>query len=89
MPDPRSPFQDLGDRLAMGLSSEWDKGTDPRVDAKLAELIGRADYKIKRDDINPGMKTRALEAAVCGPNHLEVHFVAGLSPDLSRSRARC
>lgn len=41
MPDPRSPFQDLGDRPAVGLTSEWDKGIDPPVDAKLAELLGQ------------------------------------------------
>lgn len=89
MPDPRSPLQDLGDRPAMGLSSEWDKGTDPPVDAKLAGLIGRTDYKIRREDIDPGMTTTSLGVAVCGPDHLEVHSVAGLSPDRSRSWARC
>lgn len=60
MPDPHSPFQDLGDRPAMGLSSEWDKGTDPPVDTKLAELIGRTDYKIKCEGIHPGMVTKDL-----------------------------
>lgn len=65
MPDPRSPFQDLGDRPAMGFSSEWDKGTDPPVDAKLAGIIGRTGDKIKREDINPGMMTKSLGSSSC------------------------
>ena len=61
MPDPRSPFQDLGDRATMGLSRERDEEMDPAVDTKPAELIGRTE---PRDD------KRTFEVAVWGPSHL-------------------
>lgn len=61
LPDPRSPFQDLGDRATMGLSRERDEGMDPAVDTKPAELIGRTE---PRDD------KRTFEVAVWGPSHL-------------------
>lgn len=62
LPDPpRSPFQDLGDRAAMGLSRERDEGTDPPVDTKPAEHIGRRDKKIRFEEVNPGMTKGPLK----------------------------